>query len=309
MPEDIPAAADLMRSADIAGFLGVSRQRVQQLKSSPHFPKPAAQIGRGAVWRRSDIEAWARTKVDRTSFASARRKNVFIDRTLWTLEIEGAVASRVTAVLSRIFESGGDGEEPPPPHWFAWLRPAENVLELLASDCFVIARLDIACLSSSAQNPQIWLPVDPAQLRHALYLGLRDSRLALAYSIGDAERVLPRIRVWRPGEQRRTSREVAVLEDGQETFQFTRDGKARTRPEMFAHLEDVLGELLDAPGAPGVIGMEGWQVDLLHVWNDALSDDDRDAVGHVKGSGPAGRFLVEVSGGGVDARAVLRAVD
>ncbi len=52
----------LLGATDVAHLLGVSRQRVYQLIAQPHFPKPVAELARGAVWRRSDVEAWLRTR-------------------------------------------------------------------------------------------------------------------------------------------------------------------------------------------------------------------------------------------------------
>lgn len=42
-------------------MLGVSKQRVDQLlRSDPTFPSPQAKLTAGRVWKRTDIEAWAR---------------------------------------------------------------------------------------------------------------------------------------------------------------------------------------------------------------------------------------------------------
>jgi hypothetical protein len=45
----------LVGVAEIAGLFGVSRQRVAQLRSSPGFPAPAAELAAGPVWVRSSI--------------------------------------------------------------------------------------------------------------------------------------------------------------------------------------------------------------------------------------------------------------
>jgi predicted DNA-binding transcriptional regulator AlpA len=50
----------LVGSAEIAAMLGVSRQRVQQLISRPDFPKPDAVLAMGKVWRRANVQAWAK---------------------------------------------------------------------------------------------------------------------------------------------------------------------------------------------------------------------------------------------------------
>jgi predicted DNA-binding transcriptional regulator AlpA len=50
----------LVGVAEIAQLLGVTRQRVNALASRPSFPKPEAVLTAGRIWRRSDIEEWAR---------------------------------------------------------------------------------------------------------------------------------------------------------------------------------------------------------------------------------------------------------
>jgi predicted DNA-binding transcriptional regulator AlpA len=52
---------ELLGASEAAEVLGVSRQRVYQLvETYSDFPKPVAQLGRGAIWKRSDIERWAK---------------------------------------------------------------------------------------------------------------------------------------------------------------------------------------------------------------------------------------------------------
>jgi prophage regulatory protein len=50
----------LMGSAEIGRMLGVSRQRVQQLIKTEDFPRPDVTLEMGKVWKREDVEAWAR---------------------------------------------------------------------------------------------------------------------------------------------------------------------------------------------------------------------------------------------------------
>ncbi|HEY7755066.1 MAG TPA: AlpA family phage regulatory protein [Actinomycetota bacterium] len=45
----------------IAEHLGVTPQRVHQLRGRPDFPKPVAVGLREAAWSRTDIERWAET--------------------------------------------------------------------------------------------------------------------------------------------------------------------------------------------------------------------------------------------------------
>lgn len=48
----------LMGAAEIADYLGVSRQRVQQLATRADFPAPADTLSMGKVWYREDVEKW-----------------------------------------------------------------------------------------------------------------------------------------------------------------------------------------------------------------------------------------------------------
>lgn len=45
---------------EIAEMLGVSRQRVDELSRTAAFPTPDATLRSGRIWRREDVEAWAR---------------------------------------------------------------------------------------------------------------------------------------------------------------------------------------------------------------------------------------------------------
>ena len=52
---------------EIAGLLGVTRQRVDQLaREHPDFPKPVADLHMGRIWRRADIERWQNDHRGRT---------------------------------------------------------------------------------------------------------------------------------------------------------------------------------------------------------------------------------------------------
>jgi predicted DNA-binding transcriptional regulator AlpA len=48
----------LMRAIDVAAFLGVSRQRVDQLSDLGRLP-PSRLVDRRRMWKRTRIEAWA----------------------------------------------------------------------------------------------------------------------------------------------------------------------------------------------------------------------------------------------------------
>lgn len=46
---------------EIANLLGVSRQRVDEItRTHADFPEPEAVLASGRVWKREDVEAWAR---------------------------------------------------------------------------------------------------------------------------------------------------------------------------------------------------------------------------------------------------------
>ena len=51
---------DLVSRVEIADLLGVSQQRVHQLLERSDFPPPIAELAIGQVWRRADVERWAR---------------------------------------------------------------------------------------------------------------------------------------------------------------------------------------------------------------------------------------------------------
>lgn len=50
----------LVGSAEIGRMLGVSRQRVQQLIQRDDWPQPEVVLEMGKVWKRADVEEWAR---------------------------------------------------------------------------------------------------------------------------------------------------------------------------------------------------------------------------------------------------------
>lgn len=57
-----PTGQELMGVSEIAEYLGVSRQRVDALaRTKADFPAPAASLQAGRVWRRQEVEAWAKS--------------------------------------------------------------------------------------------------------------------------------------------------------------------------------------------------------------------------------------------------------
>lgn len=49
----------LLGTADVAELLGVTRQRVSQLRTDPTFPRTGVGYGRVGLWHRAGIECWA----------------------------------------------------------------------------------------------------------------------------------------------------------------------------------------------------------------------------------------------------------
>jgi prophage regulatory protein len=45
---------------EIGDLLGVSRQRADQLTRTERFPEPVAVLSAGRIWRRVDVQDWAR---------------------------------------------------------------------------------------------------------------------------------------------------------------------------------------------------------------------------------------------------------
>jgi len=49
-----------LRIIEIAKLLGVTKQRAHQIAEEKGFPAPIAEDGRGRVWSRYEVQAWAR---------------------------------------------------------------------------------------------------------------------------------------------------------------------------------------------------------------------------------------------------------
>lgn len=54
------SAVELVGVAEVATMLGLTRQRVNQLSRQEGFPEPLAVLSAGKVWKRADIEKWAK---------------------------------------------------------------------------------------------------------------------------------------------------------------------------------------------------------------------------------------------------------
>jgi prophage regulatory protein len=45
---------------EIAAMLGVSAPRAHQLTKTDNFPKPDVKLASGRIWKRTDVEKWAK---------------------------------------------------------------------------------------------------------------------------------------------------------------------------------------------------------------------------------------------------------
>ncbi len=62
----------VLGSADVAALLGVTRQRVSQLKNDPTFPRAGMHYGRIGFWHRAGIRCWAAAHRPRSPKAAGR---------------------------------------------------------------------------------------------------------------------------------------------------------------------------------------------------------------------------------------------
>lgn len=70
------AVPELMSSAEIAAELGVSRQRVHQLRTNDSFPQPLADLRGGAVWDADAVRRFARDWARQPGRPAAVRRSV-----------------------------------------------------------------------------------------------------------------------------------------------------------------------------------------------------------------------------------------
>jgi prophage regulatory protein len=51
---------DLIGFGELADILGVSRATAGRYATRPDFPAPVGELASGRVWRKSDVERWAK---------------------------------------------------------------------------------------------------------------------------------------------------------------------------------------------------------------------------------------------------------
>jgi hypothetical protein len=67
----------LMGASEIATTLGVSRQRVHQLRRTyADFPTPVAHLATGPVWQGADVQSWHAVHRDRPTGVRIHRTAV-----------------------------------------------------------------------------------------------------------------------------------------------------------------------------------------------------------------------------------------
>ena len=69
-------------TSEVAAELGLSRQRVNQLRSQPDFPEPAGEISAGPIWDLDEIARWNTSGVRRSSGRPTEKRVVLDSRYL-----------------------------------------------------------------------------------------------------------------------------------------------------------------------------------------------------------------------------------
>jgi predicted DNA-binding transcriptional regulator AlpA len=52
---------DILGTTEVVELLGVSRQRIHELRTAGRFPEPMVELAAGPIWLRSGIEAYLET--------------------------------------------------------------------------------------------------------------------------------------------------------------------------------------------------------------------------------------------------------
>jgi predicted DNA-binding transcriptional regulator AlpA len=56
----MPSPEDLVGRKELVVILGVSKQSVARYVNREDFPRPVERIAAGPIWRRGDVERWAK---------------------------------------------------------------------------------------------------------------------------------------------------------------------------------------------------------------------------------------------------------
>jgi len=70
---DAPTLPELVGASEVGAMLGVSRQRVHQLRESSAFPAPLVEVAMGPLWDARAVEAFARDWSRRPGRRAGRR--------------------------------------------------------------------------------------------------------------------------------------------------------------------------------------------------------------------------------------------
>lgn len=155
-----------MGAAEVAAYLGVSRQRVNQLANSEEFPPAATTLQAGRIWIAWEIRAW---KADRSwqDHAATGVEEADHELVTWLLDttVDVAVGDDVSTIAAAIKEArvltGRDpktGSEPSPnPHAGTWAGALVwfIVLEQLAT-CFRPASVNAPSSDGEIADALAW---------------------------------------------------------------------------------------------------------------------------------------------------------
>jgi predicted DNA-binding transcriptional regulator AlpA len=56
------SSADLLGLAEVAELLGFSRRHAARVTARPDFPRPVTRLAATPIWRKSQVEKWARDR-------------------------------------------------------------------------------------------------------------------------------------------------------------------------------------------------------------------------------------------------------
>jgi len=65
---------ELAGVAEVAEMLGVTKNTVLKYARRPEFPEPLDRLATGPVWRRVDVEAWAKAHLPLPTGRPPKRK-------------------------------------------------------------------------------------------------------------------------------------------------------------------------------------------------------------------------------------------
>jgi hypothetical protein len=213
------------------------------------------------------------------------------ERTEWSTEITGDVARRLRLLLESILEKSGEALTH---DVFAWLRPREKFLDFLATDSYAVVWTRVAAMSA-VHAPHAWIAVDPRELVHGLHLATWESTIGFGFVWERALGIRPELRLWRVGEEIRTTRKVSSIDDA--TTVVTGDGATRSREDLRRSFSDLFNEVAEAEPAEGEAMIGDYGMGFLELWWHALRHAEIASDIRVKVTGPGSHILVSAHHG------------